>query len=182
VTEAGAGYAARYPLLHAPQRWEWAGVDAVFSTGPPPDELVTNVHVVGFVGERIVVCRDARPVWFLPGGTREEGESIEACADRELREEAGVSLAGPLWWIGAHHCVSDRPEPYRPWQPHPKKAWLWCCAEVRWEGEPTNPPGGEHVVEVRLAEPDEAQALVSSDYPWAPELVALAREIRSARR
>lgn len=53
---------ARYPLLYAPQRWEWAGVDASFSTEPPPDELITKVHLVGFVGERIVVCRDARPV------------------------------------------------------------------------------------------------------------------------
>jgi hypothetical protein len=63
--------ATRYPRLLAPQRWEWGGIDAKFSTAHPSPDLVTNVHVVGFIGERIVVCRDARGVWFLPGGTRE---------------------------------------------------------------------------------------------------------------
>jgi 8-oxo-dGTP diphosphatase len=103
-------------------------------------------------------------------------------AARELTEEAGVSLAGPLHWIGAHHCTSDRPGPYRPWQPHPNTAWLWCYADVRHEGAPTNPADGEQVVEVRVAEPEEAQVLVRSDSLWMPELVALACEIRAAAR
>ncbi|MGA8114546.1 MAG: NUDIX hydrolase [Actinocatenispora sp.] len=173
-------YAVRYPLLHAPQRWDWGDMDALFATAPPADELVTNVHVVGFVGDRIVVCEDTRPVWFLPGGTREEHESVHDCVVRELREEAGASLAGPLHVIGAHRCRSDRPEPFRPWQPHPDKAWLWCYADVRVDGPPTNPPDGEQVVDVHVADPDEAQRLVSSEGPWMPELVALARELRSA--
>ncbi|MFJ8813888.1 NUDIX domain-containing protein [Amycolatopsis thermoflava] len=166
------------PLLFAPQRWEWGGLDAVFSTSAPADELVTNVHVAGFVGDRIVVCRDERYGWFLPGGTREAGESIGECVARELAEEAGARLAGELRWIGAHHCVSDRPEPYRPHQPHPEKAWLWCVAEVEIVGEPGNPDDGEQVVEVRLAAVAEAQALLGASADWMPDLIALAVESR----
>jgi 8-oxo-dGTP diphosphatase len=132
--------AVRYPALFEPARWEWGGFDAQFSTVPPPDELVTNVHVVGFQGDQIVVCRARTREWFLPGGTREVGEGIETCVDRELREEAGARLAGPLRWIGAHYVVSDRPEPYRQHQPHPRAAWLWCAADVAVHGTPTNPP------------------------------------------
>ncbi|MCP2315475.1 hypothetical protein APR12_000808 [Nocardia amikacinitolerans] len=70
-------FAERYPLLHTPARWEWGGLDVRFSTELPADELVTNVHVVCFVGERIVLCRDDRDFWLLPGGTREAGESVD---------------------------------------------------------------------------------------------------------
>jgi 8-oxo-dGTP diphosphatase len=172
--------ATRYPRLFATQRWEWAGIDAKFSTTHPSADLVTNVHVVGFIGERIVVCRDARGFWFLPGGTREPAESVERCADRELLEEAGARLAGPLQWLGAHHCVSDRPAPFRSHQPHPEKAWLWATADVVLCCEPTNPADGEQVLEVRAVEAAEAQRLLTSDADWYPELVALAVQARSA--
>lgn len=155
-------------------------MDAVFSTAVPPEHLVTNVHVVGFVGDRIVVCRDHPDVWFLPGGTREPGESIEDCAARELEEEAGARLAGPLSWIGAYRCTSDRPEPFRPHQPHPEKAWLWCMADVVLDGAPSNPVDGEQVLEVRAVDPAEAQELLLTDGDWLPELVGLALQRRQA--
>jgi hypothetical protein len=55
-------------------------MDATFAAEPPADELVTNIHVIGFTGGRIVVCRTERGRWFLPGGTREAGESIPAAS------------------------------------------------------------------------------------------------------
>jgi 8-oxo-dGTP diphosphatase len=180
MTAANHDLATRYPRLFAPQRWEWGGIDAKFSTAHPTPELVTNVHVVGFIGERIVVCRDARGFWFLPGGTREPAESIERCTDRELREEAGARLAGPLQWLGAHYCVSDRPAPHRSHQPHPEKAWLWTTADVVLCSQPTNPADGEQVLEVRAVEVAEAQRLLTTDAGWYPELVALAVQVRSA--
>lgn len=172
--------ASRYPLLHAPQRWAWAGLDAQFSTELPPDGLVQSIHIVGFVGEMVVVCRTDGGDWFLPGGTREPGESVVQTVDREIAEEAGARRIGALRWFGAHHCVGDGPEPYRPHLPHPEKAWLWCLTEVVLDSSPTNPSDGEHVVEVRAATVDDASDLLRTNEDWYPELLALACEIRAA--
>lgn len=174
-----AGIAARFPALHAPQYWAWGRFDARFSTELPPDELITNIHLVGFENDRVVLCRDARDHWFLPGGTREHNESVESCLARELREEAGARLLGAPSWLGAHRCVTDNPEPYRPWQPHPEKAWLWGWAEVTVDSAPGNPDDGEQVVEVRAVEPAEAQRLLNRSHDaWWGELIALAVELR----
>jgi 8-oxo-dGTP diphosphatase len=177
-----ADLAARFPHLHAPQRWAWGGIDAQFSVELQPDELITNIHVVGFTEGRVVLCRDARGHWFLPGGTREADESVESCLVRELREEAGARLAGEPVWIGAHRAVTDAAEPYRPWQPHPVKAWLWGWAEVVVDSSPTNPDDGEQVVEVRAVTPQEAQhLLVRGREAWWGELISLAVELRAQR-
>lgn len=178
ATDTDDAMSARFPLLFAPQRWEWGGLDVRFSTAPPPQELVTNIHVVGSCDGGVVLCRSVRDHWFLPGGTRERDESIEDCAARELLEEAGAQLISPLRWIGAHYAVSDLPEPYRPWQPHPNKAWLWCAADVALVAQPTNPPDGEQVVEVRVAAPDEAGELLrrrDGGRSWMADLLVLAR-------
>lgn len=169
-------YAARYPALYAPERWDWAGLDMQFTVVAPDDALVTNIHVVGQAADApgcVVLCYDPSPVfgWFLPGGTREADESIEACVDRELAEEAGAIRTGPLRWIGAHVGTSDRAEPRFPWQPHPRKAWLWCATPVRLGGKPTNPTGAEQVTDVRPVPYAEAGALLGS---WYPDLIDLA--------
>ncbi|NNH69028.1 NUDIX domain-containing protein [Nocardia uniformis] len=155
-------------------------MDVPFSTDPPPDELITNIHVVCFVDDRIVLCRDDRDAWLVPGGTREAGEAIEDCVIRELREEAGARLAGPLRWLGAHYATSDRPTPYREWQPHPHKAWLWCSAEVVLGGAPTNPDDAEQILEVRAWPFDEAIRLAATDGAHMAELLGLAAELRGA--
>ncbi|MFE2722290.1 NUDIX hydrolase [Kitasatospora sp. NPDC059327] len=179
ISDRAAQLAARFPALHAPQYWTWGRYDAQFSTAMPPDELITNIHLVGFADGLVVLCRDDRDHWFLPGGTRESGESIESCLVRELAEEAGARLLGEPSWLGAHRCVTDNPEPYRPWQPHPEKAWLWGWAEVSVDSAPTNPDDGEQVVEVRAMEPAEARRLlVRGHEEWWGELIGLAVELR----
>ncbi|MEV6773449.1 NUDIX domain-containing protein [Nocardia sp. NPDC051030] len=173
--------ADRYPLLHTPARWEWGGLDVQFSTDLPPDELVTNIHVFAFVNDRIVLCRDARDFWIVPGGTREASESIHDCLVRELEEEAGAELSGPIHQFGAHHAISDRPTPYRPWQPHPRKAWLWCTADVVLTGPPTNPADAEQILEVQAFPLKEALHLSATDGPHMPELLTLAVETHQLR-
>ena len=171
--------AVRYPLLHRPDRWAWASITMTFSTRLPPDALVASTHVVGFVGEEVLLCRDDRvDVWFLPGGTREPGEAVDASLARELGEEAGARLRGPFHRLGAHVGVSDAAEPYRPHLPHPAKAWLWGWADVEVVGPPTNPADGEQVTEVATFPLDEAVRLAATDFPWGGELVRLAAEQR----
>ena len=169
----------RFPILHAPQHWAWADLDARFSTRLPPDHLVQSIHIVGFVGDRITVCRSHDGEWFLPGGTREPGESVEQAVDREIAEEAGAHRVGPLHWFGAHHCVSRGSAPYRPHLPHPEKAWLWCLTDVVLDSVPTNPPDGEQVVEVRAVPFEEAQALLRTNEEWFPDLLSLATDVRT---
>ncbi|MFI6157578.1 NUDIX domain-containing protein [Kitasatospora sp. NPDC051170] len=176
---ATAELAALFPALHAPQYWAWGRYDALFSTVLPPDELVTNIHVVGFQDGGVVLCRDDRDHWFLPGGTREKDESVLSCLTRELREEAGARLTGEPAWLGAHRCRTEDLVPYRPWQPHPEKAWLWGWADVTVDSTPTNPADGEQVVEVRTVSAKEAQRLLlTSHEEWWAELIGLAVELR----
>lgn len=152
-------------------------MDVRFSTELPPDELVTNVHAVCFVGDAVVLCRDDRGIWMLPGGTREQGESVEDCLRRELLEEAGARPIGPARWIGAHYTTSRSPAPYRDWQPHPHKAFLWCAVDVVLDGTPSNPPDAEQILEVRAIPLPEARMLARTDGDHLPELVALAVEL-----
>ncbi|MBD3296430.1 MAG: NUDIX domain-containing protein [Candidatus Omnitrophica bacterium] len=60
--------------------------------------------VVPFVGKRIIMIRQLRPVvgeylWELPAGTLEPGETPYACASRETVEETGFK-AGRLKKLG----------------------------------------------------------------------------------
>jgi ADP-ribose pyrophosphatase len=63
---------------------------------------------------RLVLLRQFRPIvgaecWEVPAGTIEPGESAEACARRELREEAGYEAArlDPLGEVWADPGLTD---------------------------------------------------------------------------
>ncbi|GAA1564857.1 hypothetical protein GCM10009789_18030 [Kribbella sancticallisti] len=150
------------PELFAPAFWGWGELDVRFSTEQPPDELISNVHVVARTEGGIVVCRNDLGWRFLPGGTREPGEAIVETARRELLEEAGARLLGPLTWVGAHRADHRRPGPYRPHLPHPVSYWINVVADVVIDHEPTNPADGEQVLEVVVLPADEAIAYLDA--------------------
>lgn len=126
----------RFPELFAPAFWEWGDLDVRFTTEQPPDELVSNVHVVGRTEDGVVVCANDLGWRFLPGGTREPDEPVHETARRELLEEAGARITGPLTWIGAHRADHRRPEPFRPHLPHPVSYWINVVADVVIEAAP----------------------------------------------
>jgi 8-oxo-dGTP diphosphatase len=155
-------WAERFPELFAPGYWTWGDLDVRFTTEEPPDELISNVHVVARTAGGVVVCGNDLGWRFLPGGTREPGETIEQLVHRELIEEAGARLAGPMTWLGAHRAVHRRPAPYRPHLPHPISYWANVVADVVIEQEPTNPEDGEQVTEVLVLPADEAIAYLDA--------------------
>ncbi|TCK21902.1 nucleotide triphosphate diphosphatase NUDT15 [Pseudonocardia endophytica] len=107
--------------------------------------MVTPVLGVGVLvrddGGRVLLGHRVKPgeapVWSFPGGAVEAGESFEAAAVRELREEtgldargvdvAGVILSpGPAPWLTAVTVARDvRGEPALT-EPDVFAEWRWC--------------------------------------------------------
>lgn len=63
-----------------------------------PDRPIAGVLAVVRRGDRVLLAQRSVPPgigkWGFPGGTHELGESVQGCAQRELREETGV-IADP---------------------------------------------------------------------------------------
>jgi len=136
---------------------DYADCHTRYTTEVVPQELVSRLHLVAVTPDRkVVVCRSEQGWRFLPGGTREPGESLHDLARRELMEEAGAVLLGGPEYVSAHVATSRRDTPYRPHLPHPRAYWAYSMARVRIIGPPTNPPDGERVVEVLALPPAEA--------------------------
>lgn len=58
---------------------------------PAVNSLVPAAAVwVEHCGQVLMIQRSDNGMWSLPGGAMEFGESLEACAAREVREETGV--------------------------------------------------------------------------------------------
>ncbi|MEQ8664520.1 MAG: NUDIX hydrolase [Rhodospirillales bacterium] len=61
-----------------------------------PNNPLVGVGVVIIQGDRVVMCRRAKPpragCWSLPGGGQELGETVRETAVREALEETGLSI------------------------------------------------------------------------------------------
>lgn len=72
--------------------------------------LVIDKLALLYLRDRRVLCARSRgnPVWYLPGGKREPGESDEAALGREIREELAVELVpGSLVYAGEFSAQAD---------------------------------------------------------------------------
>jgi 8-oxo-dGTP diphosphatase len=155
-----AAWSSRFPQLFAARSFDFAGVGHPhlrlrFSLSTPPDELVSNVRIIGLHRGHVLVCANDQGWRFLPGGTREPGEPVEQTAGRELMEEAGAVLRSPISTVGAFE-VHNSAGPYRPHLPHPDSYWLYVSADVEVRHPPTNPPDAEQVTEVLELPPSRA--------------------------
>jgi 8-oxo-dGTP diphosphatase len=166
-------WALRFPALFAPAYIDYANADVLFSTDELPDEMVSRLHCVAIDPDgRVIVCRTED--WrFLPGGTREPGESLEQTASRELLEEAGARITGPLAFIGAQVATSRNPGPYKPHQPHPVSYWAFAVTTAEVIGPPSNPDDGEQVLDVLALDPQAAYGWLADHDPVCADVVRL---------
>jgi 8-oxo-dGTP diphosphatase len=173
--DADAVWAARFPELYAVGSVDYAEVDLTFTIEPASDDDTSRAHVVAVTaGGEVVVCRSVEEWRFLPGGTREPGESVAALVRRELAEEAGCEPLGEPVFLGRHVARSRNRAPYRPHLPHPVASWAYYVVPVMVVGPPTNPDDGEHVVAVRTLPPAEAADWLRPHDPIHADVVLLA--------
>ena len=150
-------------------------VSLAFTTDEPPDDDVARAHVVAVTSAGdVVVCRSVEEWRFLPGGTREPGETVADLIRRELREEAGYAPTGEPVFLGRYVATSAAAAPYRPHLPHPVSSWAYYVVPVEPVGAPLNPADGEHVVEVLALPPAEAAAWLDAHDPVHADVVRLA--------
>ena len=121
----------------------------------PSLDLISNVNLVPFKGDRWLILRLQTGEWEVPGGTLEPGETYSDTISRELIEEAGVRLI-TFELLGAWHCFSTAPKPYRPHLPHPEFYRLVGYGAVEIIGSPENPEDGEQVASVEFVTIEEA--------------------------
>jgi mutator protein MutT len=62
------------------------------STPSIPPVFAVSIKGVVFIGERVVLLKNEREEWELPGGRLEAGESPPVCVVREIREELAIDV------------------------------------------------------------------------------------------
>jgi 8-oxo-dGTP pyrophosphatase MutT (NUDIX family) len=74
--------------------------------------LTLGARVMVVDGDRVLLIRHTYvPGWQFPGGGVSPGETIEAAARREVLEETGYRVTGPMALFGLYHnssTVTDR--------------------------------------------------------------------------
>ncbi|WBV41549.1 NUDIX hydrolase [Pseudoroseomonas cervicalis] len=119
-----------------------------------PDRPWVGIGVVAFRGNDVLLVRRAKPPrqgeWSIPGGAQALGETAEAAARRELREEAGIEV-GPLTLAVVVDALNHDEDG------RPRFHYTIIDFAGRWlSGEPV---AGDDVSEARFFSPDEVATL-----------------------
>jgi 8-oxo-dGTP pyrophosphatase MutT (NUDIX family) len=102
---------------------------AYLTSDPPPLPYVTSVRAIVLHKGCVLVQQDRDSQHILPGGRREEGESLEVTLRREVAEETGWSL-GPVTLLGFTHFRHVDPKPPGYAYPYPDFCWVVYVAEA----------------------------------------------------
>jgi 8-oxo-dGTP diphosphatase len=168
-----------YPNLFRAVTWGAISYRFQVCAFPPPVESISNVNLVPFAGEQVLMIRLQDGRWEIPGGTLEPGESYVDALRRELLEEAGACLL-EFNLFGARHCRSLA-KSYRLHLPHPEFYRVVGWGEVEVIGVPQNPKDGEQVVAVDCGCVEEAsQRFYKDGRPELAELYRLAAAMRQS--
>ncbi|MEU2872756.1 NUDIX domain-containing protein [Streptomyces olivoreticuli] len=107
------------------------------STQQPPNGMYLRNAACGLVvrDNRVLLARGTWPdpnieTYWLPGGGQQPGETLAACAEREVLEETGVRVeAGPLLVL-REHIAGNHPGSNIPFETghHRVEAIFWCTA------------------------------------------------------
>ena len=162
-----------FARLYGLTRVEYADCDVRYTVDPVPEAQVSRLHLVAITPEgNAVVSRSDQGWRFLPGGTREPGESIDELARRELLEEAGAEMLGTIAPFSAFVTDGTAAGPYRAHLPFPRAYWLHAVVRARVNGPPTSPADGEQIVEVLQLPPREAVEYLAVHDPIHADVLA----------
>ena len=171
-----------FPILKMP--YKWRAVTSYFKDEIPPDDYTSNVHVVPFIGDRVVLLHTKESGWGPSGGTLLEGEALEATIARELYEEIG-GVVTHFELFGQWDSSTSAATPYRPWLPHPNFAIALGWADIIIT-EQSSDDGGvemESILEVVILPIKQAaERLEANGKPHLAALYQLANEIRRAAK
>ncbi|MGA5134425.1 NUDIX hydrolase [Streptomyces olivoreticuli] len=164
--------------------YKWRAVTSYFKDEVPARDYTSNVHVVPFVGDRVVLLHAKESGWGPSGGTLLDGEAIETCVTRELAEEIGGE-AKRFELFGQWDSSTAAEVAYRPWLPHPNFAIALGWADVVITGS-SDDDGGvemESIQEVAILPIQGAvQRLVENDEHHLAALYRVAYEVRRAAK